>query len=187
MPSSEENPTGEIRMPFPLGFAPAPGLRWADSVDLAAVNSRALVALWLSKRPTEETLPAYNRFDALELRRWADNLILLDVAPDGADGRRYSYRSVGAAAAAVEGGDLSGRFMHAAMPAAQALPRTRIYDRAVRTRAPVVVATRTEVPGSGRGRPVAKWDVSALPLSSDGDRGRADQLMVLVYVEALPT
>ncbi|MEQ8584742.1 MAG: hypothetical protein RLO01_07030 [Thalassobaculaceae bacterium] len=184
MPSSEENPTGEIRMPFPPGFAPAPGLRWSESVDLAAVNSRALVALWLSKRPTDEALPAYDRFDALELRRWADNLILLDVAPDGADGRRYSYRSVGAAAAAVDGGDLSGRFMHAAMPAAQALPRTRIYDRAVRTRAPVVVAARTEVPGSGSGRPIAKWDVSALPLSSDGDK--ADRLMVLVYVEALP-
>lgn len=181
MPSSEENPSGEIRMPFPPGFAPAPGLRWAESIDLAAINSRALVALWLSKRPTDDALPAYDRFDALELRRWADNLILLDVAPDGADGRRYRYRSVGAAAAALEGGDLSGRFMHAAMPAAQALPRTRIYDRAVRARAPAVVAARTEPTGPAG----AKWDVSALPLSSDGNR--ADQLMVLIYVEALPT
>lgn len=166
-------------MPAPSGFAPAPGLRWAAGVDLAILNSRALIELWLSKRPNDEALPAYDRFDALELRRWIDNLILLDVAPDAADGRRYSYHSVGTAAAAVEGGDFSGQCVHTALPAAKAVPRLQIYDRAIRSRAPVVVAARTELPESG----IAKWHVSALPLSSHGDT--ADQIMVLVYVEAL--
>lgn len=170
-------------MPAPSGFAPAPGLRWAAGVDLAVLNSRALIELWLSKRPNDEALPAYDRFDALELRRWTDNLILLDVAPDAADDRRYSYRSLGTAAAAVEGGDFSARFMHTALPAAKAVPRLQIYDRAIRTRAPVVVAACTDRPGSGTEQSIAKWHVSALPLSSDGDK--ADQIMVLVYVEAL--
>ncbi|MCR9071607.1 MAG: hypothetical protein NXI18_07805 [Alphaproteobacteria bacterium] len=179
MPFQGDQPIGEIRMPAPAGFAPAPGLRWSETVDLAALNSQALIDLWLSKRPNDEALPACEQFDDLELRRWSDNLIMLDVAPDAADDRRYRYREIGSAAAAPEGGDFSGQFMHAALPAAKAVPRLQIYDRAIRTRAPVVVAARTELAGSVG----AKWHVSALPLSHHGDD--VDLIMVLLYVEPL--
>lgn len=73
------------------------------------------------------------------------------------------------------------------MPSSEENPsgEIRIYDRGVWARAPVVVGAQTEMPEPGTGTSVAKWDVSALSLSSDG--GKADRLMVPIYVEALAT
>ncbi|WP_139189337.1 hypothetical protein [Thalassobaculum litoreum] len=181
-----------IEMPAPYGLAPAPGLRWNPEVDFAARNIRALIDLWKARRPTRRGLPSFRGFDGLELRPWADNLIVLDTEPTLFGGHSYRYRMVGPAASTVEGGNFTGLYLQDALSSAQAAPRVRLYDRALQFRAPVEVrgrvalggtspATPGTAPGSAPG--TARWDTVALPLSYVGER--ADHLMVLTYVEAL--
>lgn len=181
MPAAQTVPSTNIEMPPPFGFAPAPSPRWEPAVDFAARNIGALVALWKAKRPTRRALPAFRHFDDLELRPWADNLTLLDVESTLFGERSYRYRSVGPAAASVEGGNFTGLYLRDALSKAQTAPRVQLYDRALQTRAPVRVHHRI-VSGAPNAAGEALWDAVALPLSHD--RERADHLMVLTYVEA---
>jgi hypothetical protein len=181
-------PSGEIEMPAPYGVAPAPGLRWEPGIDFAAMNIRALITLWHARCPSRHGLPSYSQFDALELRPWADHLIVLDLDITLFGKRCFRYRSVGPAASAVEGGNFSGLYLGDALSPAQADPRIVFYERAMRARAPVELHRPVEVVGQdGAGSPGAqrdaRWDSVALPLSED--HHHADHLMVLTYVEVL--
>jgi hypothetical protein len=173
----------DIEMPPPYGVAPAPGHRWDTAVDFAVENTRALIGLWIAKRHVRRDLPAFSQFDSLELRPWLDNLIVLDAKATVLGGRDYTYRSVGSAAAAVEGGNFAGLNLRDALPAAQAEPRLQFYDRALRTRGPVEIHRRIPLGDDAEGPRSVQWDAVALPLSRD--QLYADHLMVLTYVEAL--
>lgn len=184
MAPSPKVSSADIDMPEPYGFAPAPGLRWETGIDFAARNIHALITLWHGRRPSRHGLPSYGQFDALELRPWADHLIVLELDITLFGKRCFRYRTVGAAASAVEGGNFSGLYLSDALSPAQADPRIEFYERAMRARAPVELH-RQMVSGvrSASDEATAQWDAVALPLSDD--QHHADHLMVLTYVEAL--
>ena len=181
MPPPHAAKIDDIEMPTPYGYAPAPGLRLTASIDFALRNIRALVALWESRRGTRHGLPGFAQFDALELRPWADNLMVLDVEPTLFGGRSYRYRTVGPSAAAVEGGNFCGLYLSDALSRVQAVPRLQLYDLALDARTSMEVHRRIE--GAEAAGPAAQWDAVALPLARNGQD--ADHLMVLTYVEAL--
>lgn len=174
----------DIEMPRPYGFAPAPGRRWTASVDLADTNMRALTALWENRRSSRHGLPDLASFDPLELQPWSDHLVVLDAEPIVFGGRTYRYRTVGSAAAAVEGGNFRGLYLNDALSPAQAIPRIRLYDLALDARASMRVRQEIALEHP-RGTPArrARWDALALPLARDGRK--ADLVMALIYVEAL--
>ncbi|WPZ36460.1 hypothetical protein T8K17_09965 [Thalassobaculum sp. OXR-137] len=173
----------DIDMPRPYAFAPAPGRRWTASVDLAEVNIRALTALWESRRPSRHGLPALAQFDPLALQPWTEHLIVLEAEPLVFGGRSYLYRTVGAAAAGVEGGNFQGLFLSDALSPAQSIPRIRLYDLAMDARASMRVRQEIALERAGKRVGRARWDALALPLARDGRR--PDHLMMLAYVEAL--
>lgn len=164
--------------PPPSAYAPAPKPRRPSParVDFAIENTRQLRDMWSAKRPGRGALPAYRSFDELELRPWADNLVLYEAERLG-DQYVYRFRKVGTGVAAIDGGDFTGRLMH------QALPPTRLwaiighYDAAVRTRGPVEFHDTIPSPGGG----AVKWDKLVLPLSENGTD--VDHLLMLLYAE----
>lgn len=166
--------------PVPVGFAPAPKPRRppAAPVDFAIENTRQLRELWATKRPGRGSLPAYRFFDPLELRPWADNLVLYAVEP--MDGQPvYRFAKVGKHVAAIDGGDHTGRLMHQALPPTQLWSIIGHYDAAVRTRGPVEFHDTIPAPDGG----AVKWDKLLLPLADDG--GDVDHLLMLLYAERI--
>ena len=156
MAPSPKVSSADIDMPEPYGFAPAPGLRWETGIDFAARNIHALITLWHGRRPSRHGLPSYGQFDALELRPWADHLIVLELDITLFGKRCFRYRTVGAAASAVEGGNFSGLYLSDALSPAQADPRIEFYERAMRARgaggvAPADGLRRPERIGRGHG------------------------------------
>ena len=165
--------------PPPQAFAPAPKPRRPSSapVDFAIENTRQLRDLWSGKRPGRGGLPAYRFFDALELRPWADNLVLYKV--ERADEHFvYRFQKVGKHVAGIDGADFTGRLMHEALPPNRLWAIIGHYDAAVRTRGPVEFHDTVPAPGNGGG---VKWDKLLLPLSDGGIE--VDHILMLLYAE----
>lgn len=164
--------------PPPTAYAPAPKPRRpiATTVDFALENTRQLRDLWSLKRPGRGALPAYRYFDELELRPWADNLVLYR-AEKLEDQYVYRFEKVGKGVAAIDGGDFTGKLMHQALPPTQLWAIIGHYDAAVRTRGPVEFHDTIPSPDGGS----VKWDKLVLPLSDDGTE--VDHLLMLLYAE----
>lgn len=164
--------------PPPPAFAPAPKPRRpsATPVDFAIENTRQLRDLWSGKRPNRVGLPAFRFFDALELRPWADNLVLYAVERID-DQFAYRFQKVGKHVAGIDGGDFTGRLMHEALPPNRLWAIIGHYDAAVRTRGPVEFHDTVPSPGSGG----VKWDKLLLPLSDGGVE--VDHILMLLYAE----
>ena len=164
--------------PVPAGYAPAPKPRrpLTAAVDFAIENTRQLRELWSGKRPGRGSLPAFRFFDPLELRPWADNLVLYQVERQD-DQHVYRFAKVGKNVAAIDGGDHTGRLMHQALPPTQLWAIIGHYDAALRTRGPVEFHDTIPSPGGG----AVKWDKLLLPLSDDGTT--VDNLLMLLYAE----
>ena len=169
--------------PPPVAFAPAPRPRRpapavGAPVDFAAENTSRLRDLWTGKRPGRGSLPGYRFFDPLELRPWADNLVLYDVERIS-DQIAYRFRTVGSQIVRIDGADHSGRLMHEALPPDRLWTIIGSYDAAVRTREPVEL--HDTVPAASGGS--VKWDKLLLPLADSG--AEVTQILVLLYAERL--
>jgi len=164
--------------PPPTAYAPAPKPRRpvTTTVDFGLENTRQLRDLWSLKRPGRGALPAYRFFDELELRPWADNLVLYR-AERLDDQYVYRFEKVGKGVAAIDGGDFTGKLMHQALPPTQLWAIIGHYDAAVRTRGPVEFHDTIPSPDGGS----VKWDKLVLPLSDDGTE--VDHLLMLLYAE----
>jgi hypothetical protein len=162
--------------PPPNAFAPAPKPRRPTPapVDFAIETTRQLRDLWSAKRPRRGALPAYRFFDELELRPWADNLVLYRVEILE-DQPVYRFEKVGKGVAAIDGGDYSGKLMHQALPPTQLWAIIGHYDAAVRTRGPVEFHDTIPSPNGA----AVKWDKLVLPLSDNGVE--VDHLLMLLY------
>jgi len=164
--------------PVPVAYAPVPKPRrpLAAPVDFAIENTRQLRDLWSTKRPGRGALPAYRFFDELELRPWADNLVLYGAERID-DQYVYRFKKVGKGVAAIDGGDFAGQLMHQALPPTQLWAIIGHYDAAVRTRGPVEFHDTIPSPDGS----AVKWDKLLLPLSESGNE--VDHLLMLLYAE----
>jgi hypothetical protein len=116
---------------------------------------------WLSKcagRP----MPSRSDIDPLELRDCLGNLCLIDVTGDAPT--RFRFRLDGTIVALATGFDLTGKFVDEVPDIAYRDFMTTIYERVVRTRAPLFLVNDED----WKGYDIRVTSVT-LPLSSNGE------------------
>jgi hypothetical protein len=143
----------------------------AFAAGISHAKLERLYRHWLDRRGAR-LMPARADFDALDLKDWLGNLMLIEVLSGATE---FRYRLYGSALAAYYGEDLTGKTTHA-VPSDVADRVTREYARVAIERCPLVVRRRRAVQHSMLS--IAKL---ILPLSADGTI--VDMLLVGSYPE----
>jgi hypothetical protein len=145
-----------------------------DAAFAAGIGHAKLEGLyrhWLERRGAR-LMPARADFDALNLKDWLGNLMLIEVLSGGAE---FRYRLYGSVLASYYGEDYTGKTTRVVEPDV-ASRVTREYAEVSRQRRPLLVRRKRAVRHSML--TIAKL---ILPLSADGNT--VDMLLVGSYPE----
>lgn len=170
--------------PVRPGFAPAPRPRkpLQNDVDFAAAFSQKLRSLWEMKRTAPSALPLASSFDSLELRQWADNLLVVETQRGTENRQRFTAIKLGRSLIEYFGSDLSRTLL----PAQQApklpsghdiLPVLQLLEAAYRSKGP----RDGQFTGIAKDGTLLRTDILVLPMSVNGNN--ADRFLVLIYAE----
>jgi hypothetical protein len=143
----------------------------AFAAGIGHTKLEGLYRHWLDKRGAR-LMPARADFDALDLKDWLGNLMLIEVSSGATE---FRYRLYGSVLASYYGEDYTGKTMHA-VPTDVATRVTREYAEVCRERHPLLVRRKRAIQHSKL--PIAKL---ILPLSADGSI--VDMLLVGSYPE----
>lgn len=184
--SSHPSDTGDGGKSVPAGgpLAPAPRPRKPlhPGHDFASELSLRLKELWERKRTSPLAPPLVAAFDALELRAWDDNLLVMRPQMGSAGRTRFQITRQGKALAAVLGGDRVDQLLpelgdleasgDQVMRPLVELASAAHQSRAARSKRRFGIASD----GSS-----VRVDILTVPLTDDGQK--VSQLLSLIYVE----